>query len=168
MVRNRVKDVNYMILDIGCGAKTEPHFLNTKKPNIRCDWEKYGPEITVQGDIQILPFKNRSFNVVHASHILEHVDAPLFALKELYRVAKYLVIIRVPNAKFFRWHNESKNHIYSWNPNTLTNLLRKVPFKHIVVSETYRRTSLKWIRHLFAYFTVLFHGKNELLAFCYK
>ena len=157
-----------MILDVGCGAKTERHFLKTKNSIIRCDWEKYGPEIIVQGDIQILPFNNRSFNVVHAAHILEHIDAPLFALKELYRVAKYLVIIRVPNAKFFRWHNESKNHIYSWNSNTLINFLRKVPFKQIVVSEAYRRTSLKWMRHFFAYFTVLFHGKNELYAFCYK
>ncbi|MCS7117636.1 MAG: glycosyltransferase [Thaumarchaeota archaeon] len=43
------------------------------------------------------PFDNDSFDVVVLGEILEHVERPNFVVKEATRVAKYMVLITVPN-----------------------------------------------------------------------
>ncbi len=45
-----------------------------------------------------IPFANRSIDTIHCYHMLEHVDEPLFFLKECQRVLKYggLMNIVVP------------------------------------------------------------------------
>jgi SAM-dependent methyltransferase len=41
----------------------------------------------IQGDVQSLPFADHAFDFVYCSHVLEHVDDPAEACKELMRVA---------------------------------------------------------------------------------
>jgi SAM-dependent methyltransferase len=38
------------------------------------------------GDVQALPYRDRAFDFVYASHILEHVDDPIVACREILRV----------------------------------------------------------------------------------
>lgn len=45
------------------------------------------------GDIHQLPFKDKEFGAVIASHVLEHVKDPVIALNELSRVADEVFII---------------------------------------------------------------------------
>jgi len=45
------------------------------------------------GDIEALPYKDKSYDVVTARHILEHLDYYEKALSEMCRVAKYEVVV---------------------------------------------------------------------------
>lgn len=42
----------------------------------------------VNGDIQSLPYKNKSFDFVYCAHVLEHVEDPKTALDEIMRIGK--------------------------------------------------------------------------------
>jgi ubiquinone/menaquinone biosynthesis C-methylase UbiE len=49
-----------------------------------------------------LPFKDSSFNFLLCSDVLEHIDNPIFLLKEIYRVCKRKanIVIKIPNGWF--------------------------------------------------------------------
>jgi len=77
------------ILDLGCGSKKIDH-PNAKV--IGLDIIKH-PEVDVVWDLNKLPlpFKDKEFDIVHASHILEHIEdnKKFFALMdEIYRILK--------------------------------------------------------------------------------
>lgn len=57
-----------MTLDIGPGPNIQPH---TVKPVVRIDHRAVA-QPTCVGDVRRLPFKDCSFSVVYASHVLEH------------------------------------------------------------------------------------------------
>jgi ubiquinone/menaquinone biosynthesis C-methylase UbiE len=64
--------------------------------------------------IEYLPFKNRTFRHVKSYHVIEHVDKPYLALKELIRVSDYHVTVKCPhrfgmNAK----GGAHKNHLFT-------------------------------------------------------
>lgn len=81
-----------LVLEVGGGHN--PHF----RSDVLCDkfletsLHRQGhvahPVPLVQGDIEHLPFRDGVFDFVIASHILEHVDNPDQACRELARVAK--------------------------------------------------------------------------------
>ena len=75
-----------MNLDIGCG------YLNREKGAIGLDIDA-ACKPNVQGDIQDLPFKDESFDVVNAVHVLEHVPNIVKTFNEVWRVLK-------PNGEF--------------------------------------------------------------------
>jgi len=51
---------------------------------------------TVLADAHYLPFKDGSFEVVKASHLLEHLKNPFKALDEMLRVATKELILKIP------------------------------------------------------------------------
>jgi len=51
---------------------------------------------TVLADAHYLPFKDESFEVVKASHTLEHLRDPFKALDEIMRVATKNMILKFP------------------------------------------------------------------------
>lgn len=66
----------------------------------------------VQCDIQHLPFKNGTFKKTYCFHVLEHLQNPTQALKELIRVTTSLVEIEVP-WRFGEWAR-GKEHVCSF------------------------------------------------------
>lgn len=71
----------------------EAAFLQTTYPGLRF----------VRADGRKLPFKDRSFDIIHSSAVLEHVgsrDHQLVFLMELVRVARRAVFVTTPN----RWY----------------------------------------------------------------
>jgi SAM-dependent methyltransferase len=99
--------VQYRILDIGSGDGNLKYFCPQhfemhgieKRPNKVEICEKLG-YLMKQGDISIspLPYDDQSFDVVVASHIIEHLDHPEQVLSEFYRIlrADGILIIGVP------------------------------------------------------------------------
>ena len=74
------------ILDIGCGYNAN------KLANIICDVQDlsshYQDKQFIRLEEKKLPFKDKEFDFVIASHVMEHVDDVDFFIKELERVSK--------------------------------------------------------------------------------
>jgi 2-polyprenyl-3-methyl-5-hydroxy-6-metoxy-1,4-benzoquinol methylase len=101
------------ILDVGCG---EGFTLNRLKENgigkklegieylqaaIDLGKKTY-PDIKItKGNIYELPYKDNSFDLVLCTEVLEHLEKPQAAVKELVRVSKKYLVISVPNEPFF-------------------------------------------------------------------
>lgn len=79
-------------------------------------------------DAHSLPFKDETFDHVRANHTIEHLEFPLEALRECYRVLKYEgnIYTEVPNP--FHLKNERAEHLYSWSRATLKNIHREAGF----------------------------------------
>jgi ubiquinone/menaquinone biosynthesis C-methylase UbiE len=87
------------ILDIGGGLRIDPTKNNRKKENGWIDeylknvkyvvMDKvpdYNPDIV--GDVCQMPFENESVDAIICMNLLEHVDDPFTAIKEIYRILK--------------------------------------------------------------------------------
>jgi ubiquinone/menaquinone biosynthesis C-methylase UbiE len=79
-------------LNIGCGADTWGDVRLDVAFNFLMD--AFKP--TILADAHYLPFKDRSFSIVKASHVLEHLKDPLKALDEMMRVAEARIILKFP------------------------------------------------------------------------
>lgn len=160
-----------MNLDIGAGSpkikNNEFVFLNGENV-IHLDKQRPAFHLEIVGTVYNLPFRNSIFDVVYLRHVLEHLDNPLLALKEIKRVAKNKVIIQVPNASFFRFKSSSDAHIFSWNQYTLKNLLDRL-FSIVKIATTKRYYQKRsYIKKIIFGIACLFLGNNELTAICYK
>ena len=80
------------VLEVGPGA--HPFVGATQYFDIRDDFprELHGKPIDIGRTVEDLPYKDKQFDVVIASHVLEHVEHPDVALAELQRVAHRGVI----------------------------------------------------------------------------
>jgi|APSaa5957512622_1039677.scaffolds.fasta_scaffold03649_6 ubiquinone/menaquinone biosynthesis C-methylase UbiE len=160
-----IKELKYInpdtILDVGCGEGFTLEKI--RKNNIGKDLEgidfgqqavdlgkKTYPHLKLkQGDIYQLPYENNSFDLVLCSEVLEHLEYPEKAMKEIYRVTKKYCVITVPNEPFFRlanllrgknisrWGNDIE-HIQHWSVRGIMSFVRGY-FKVKAV-----RTSFPW------------------------
>ncbi len=94
------------VIDIGCGRGYFLEQLVKKGANNiwGCDLFDAVPVAGTQykqGNIENLPFPDKSFDVVVCSHILEHVKDFDRAVSEIKRIAKKKVIVTVPKQRYF-------------------------------------------------------------------
>jgi len=127
-----------MKLCVGCGNMPEGNVNVDAFPldRTQCAFE-WKPKETVNfvlADATHLPFRNKVFSAVVARHCLEHIPAPLEALKEWSRVCKGKVQVYVPSQYIY---TRTRTHIYAWTPYELTNLLKLV-FPKVYVNYTER------------------------------
>lgn len=97
------------ILDIGSGlgyflcaldsSKWEKYALETSNYCINYIKENFKDIITFQGSINNHKFKYNKFDVVFFYHVFEHLENPLFAIDEIYKLLKKdgILIIGTPN-----------------------------------------------------------------------
>ena len=77
------------------------------------------PPPTTVGDICDLPYPDCSFDMVWASHVLEHVNDPSQALHEVYRVLRFkgVAFLEVPIlSKLTRRYSSPDNQGHLWSP----------------------------------------------------
>ena len=101
-------DKSCSVLDVGCGKGYilkqiyDKGYCNLQGIDIvpKSDYS----EINIQqGNVECLPFANKSFDIVICTHILEHVlDLPK-AIENLKRVAKDKLIIIVPKQRYYKY-----------------------------------------------------------------
>src|SRR5258708_16302348 len=105
------------ILDVGCGEgftlnKLKAAGIGKKLEGIEYLDEaiklgkKYHPDIVIKkGTIYDLPYKDNSFDLLLCTEVLEHLEYPKKALKELVRVTKRYCLLSVPNEPIFMASN---------------------------------------------------------------
>jgi ubiquinone/menaquinone biosynthesis C-methylase UbiE len=106
------------LLDAGCGEGFAVDRLAQRLPDVKITGVDLSPEAIAYaqahfgerarfrtGSVYKLPFSDRAFDTVLCSEVLEHVDDPSTAIRELKRVARNYVIITVPLEPYFQWLN---------------------------------------------------------------
>lgn len=118
---------NDFILDAGCGSGIARSFNPYWQANVFMDIEKPPRRIGnfVVGDVNHLPFRNNIFSEVHCNHVLEHLENPIVAIKELIRTSSDMVLIRVPH-RFSVNAKADKTHISFFNKTWFARSLRQL------------------------------------------
>jgi SAM-dependent methyltransferase len=73
------------VLDVGCGSKPYQPFFAGAAAYVGVDVQE-NAQADLHGAIEALPVDDASFDVVLCTQVLEHVDDPSAAVRELYRV----------------------------------------------------------------------------------
>ncbi len=135
------------VLDVGCGegytlARLQSEKIGTKFEGIdNMDdaialAHKVHPKLEVKkGDIYELPYKSNSFDLVICTEVLEHLDNPKKAYRELLRVSRKYVLLSVPNEPWFtiqrmgrlqniRHLGAHPEHIQHWSARAFTKFVK--------------------------------------------
>jgi len=134
------------ILDIGCATGALLASLRNR------GWQVTGVEISPSAEyarceraldvrssvLEENSFPAETFDVVHASHLIEHLNDPFAFLMEVSRVLKKngFIFITTPNIDGFQsrlfgssWRSAIFDHLYLFSVSTLSKLLKKTGFK---------------------------------------
>jgi len=85
-VNNKLKNnIGWKVLDIGCGFRPNPYA--TTIADIQDFSEFYKEKNFIKLTDKRLPFKNKEFDYVIASHVIEHVDDFEYFIKEIERIS---------------------------------------------------------------------------------
>jgi len=136
------------VLDIGCATGALLSYLRER------GWRVTGVEISPSAeyaqkerslDVKNIPleknnFPSESFNVIHASHLIEHLNDPKTFLDECFRVLKKdgTIFLTTPDISGFQarlfgsnWRSAIFDHLYLFSKSTLKKMLKNAGFKKI-------------------------------------
>jgi SAM-dependent methyltransferase len=132
--------------------------------------EQSGHQVELYDDISTVP--GDSVDIVISNHCLEHTLAPFNVLSNVKRVLKpgCLLVMVIP---FDDWRNSVQqtwmpddidNHLYTWSPRNIGNLLAEVSFQVEQTRFCRIATSKKlyWVHHVFG--DTAFRAASNLFA----
>ena len=141
------QNTKWKMFDIGCG------FTAPKNANVICDVQDlssfYQNKKFVKLNDKILPFKDKEFDFVIASHVIEHVENIDFFIKELQRVSSQgyieLPTILDDNLVF----ENKKEHLWQMEFDDINNKLivsKKIQFIEPLLTVSSEKKILKYFR----------------------
>ncbi len=153
---------NLNILDVGCGQKPFYPFLKPfAKEYIGTDVIKGSPLIDKVCPAEQLDIENEWADVVICLSVLEHVDDPILAVKELFRVVKKDGVVLISTHGSFPWHPYPQDH-WRWTQTGLPLLLkRNGGFKSVELFAT--RGTISGCFFLFAHYAYAGTSRNYAL-----
>ena len=144
--RARRKGRRPRVLDVGCAtgallaalrdAGWEPQGVEISEAQARYGRERHGLPIFA-GSLEAAAFPGASFDLVHASHLIEHLNSPGSFLDEAARVLAPggFLVLTTPNADGFqarlrgpKWRSAIYDHLYLFSLRTLRALLESKGF----------------------------------------
>lgn len=167
------------ILDVGCGRGEWLCLLKKKNINLHgCDIDEECIRKSSQFagvkkvDIMQLTkiYQDNQFDMVTAFHLLEHTSCPLTALEQMKRITCKYILLAVPNARYTAY-DERPTHLYSWNGDTLKNLIEKAGLQILMLKQDRTNIFPNILRFTPIINRILLHlfiGPNELIALCLK
>lgn len=148
------------VLDFGCGGGYILERINCKEkygvdinPVARQEAKKRG--VTVFSSLEKIPVKTK-FDVIMSHHTLEHVDNPAEILQQLRKrlkpKGKLVLVVPIDDWRRQKKYNpgDINQHLYTWSPQLLGNLLVKAGF----TIEDLKVLSFAWVplsRYYFQY-----------------
>lgn len=131
---------NAQILDVGCGTGIviqflqkfgSPEGIDISEDAVRFCQKRRTNKVGV-GNALSLPYRDKSFNLVVAADLLEHIEDDVKAIQQMRRVLKKggFLIVTVPAHKFL-WseHDEALGHRRRYTRNELLTKLKTVGFE---------------------------------------
>lgn len=119
------------VLDAGCGEGELTNLVYQQLPGLEklkgieleavtvAEANRRFPHLDIsQGTIYDLPFENDSFDLVMACEVLEHLEDPQKAIKEIMRVSKRYMLVSVPREPIWRICNMARGKYLSRLGNT--------------------------------------------------
>lgn len=133
-IKLQKKNVNFNIkkgekvLDIGCGGDPFPYATHLVDKFPEETQHRYNKLRTnnlpfIQADAEALPFKNKSFDFIYCSHVLEHLDHPGRACREIMRVGKRGYIETPTRTSDLLFNFIHKQNFHKWHVNLVGNSL---------------------------------------------
>ncbi len=131
---------NPLVLDAGCGTGHNMRFLGAQGPYVGLDvssqalkfCQANGHTSLVRGNLDQLPFKANTFDVVLSLDVIEHTRNPWAVVRQLKDTLKEngQLIITVPACRFlFGPHDEALSHLRRYNPRDVRTLLEEAGFE---------------------------------------
>jgi len=121
------------VFEFGCGLGQNIYFI--RKNAVGYDLSKFALDFCKEKGINVVSdlkeLKDKKFDIVLSCEVLEHLENPLKSLKQMHSKLKDegKLILILPIDK---WNppniNDINQHLYSWNLNTITNLLLRAGF----------------------------------------
>lgn len=135
------------VLDFGCGGGFLLKELNcTKKVGIELNpiAREYCSEVNKIDSFETIDhIQDNSIDVIISNHCLEHTENPYSLISKMYTKLKLggKIIIVVPlDSAGYKWKpNDVNNHLYSFSPMNLGNLLQGCSFKEIKTGIIYHK-----------------------------
>jgi len=185
LVREKVKYLQFFpedvvsVLDAGCGRGEFLYLL--REGGIKaegCDIDdvllersaRFAQVKKVNASELSQAYPENSFDLVTCLHTLEHTLHPYTTLQELKAVTRKYILLAVPNARYIA-HDERVTHLYSWNGDTLKNLIESAGLRLLKLQQD--RTNmfpniLRLTPVINRVLLKIFTGPNELVALCSK
>jgi len=134
-------NINRKVLDVGCRCD---YF---KKPfnDIGLFWHGIDKDVPigdtdnpidttgiVHGDMNDIPYDDKTFDLVFSCHSFEHSENPLQTLREFKRVSKRFIIIATPFPNNHHILEADEDHIFCLHENQMERLLRYSGIEKVV------------------------------------
>ena len=136
-----------LVLDVGCGEGIFCNYLLKNRPTANIIGIDISPEALktakkwnpatefICASIYSIPLKSASADLTLCMEVLEHLEKPKEALKELKKVTGHLLILSVPNSLLFRFASmlslgnlrrlgEDADHVQHYSLNSLEKFLK--------------------------------------------
>ena len=144
---NRFFNKNMKILDIGC---LKGHFISVNPENIQgVEINQKAVDLCIKQGFDVkqvdiekgLPFKDESFDGIYISHVIEHLNDPLLALKGCYRVLKKggKIVIKTPDYNKWGGFWDDYTHKFPLTKKSLGAIVMDAGFEKIIVDYDYKQ-----------------------------
>jgi len=130
-MRRFASSLNGRLLDAGCGRRPHRRYLNRVIKYVAMDKNR-NVSADVVGNICEIPFKDREFNSVICSEVIEHLQEPDKAIAEIRRVLKDSGVLYLTAPMCWHIHYEPDDY-YRFTKYGLEYLLQKSGFKIMTI-----------------------------------